>query len=81
MFRSYFPELPDERGRRIRQSAVAMNSSPPEPRKKAETPRKKVETALRSHLPPYLPNREFDVYVVDDGTELADWVKGGLARA
>ena len=53
----------------------AMNSSPPEPCNKAEA-------VIRSHLPPYLPNREIDVYVVADGAEFPDLVKGGpLTRA
>ena len=48
----------------------AMNSSSPEPCNKAEA-------VIRSHLPPYLPNREIDVYVVADGAEFPDLVKGG----
>merc|ERR1719471_1578111 len=43
-------------------------SSPPESRSKAEI-------ALRSHLPPYLPNRAFDVYVFAGGDEFQDLVK------
>ena len=52
-----------------------MNPSSPEPSKN------KAEATFRSHLPPYLPNREIDVYVVADGAEFPDLVKGGLNRA
>ena len=44
----------------------------------AESSRSKAETALRSHLPPYLPNRAFDVYVFAGGEEFPELVKGGI---
>jgi len=50
-----------------------MISSPPA----YEQPHKAETTAallLRSHLPPYLPNREFDVYVAD-GAAFPDLVE------
>ena len=64
-----------ESSERCERAAVAMISSPPA----SEQP-DKAETAaallLRSHLPPYLPNREFDVYVAD-GAAFPDLVEGG----